>query len=226
VFIDPLRGLNDGGDENRCAQYRRRDRNGAALPSGSFCNPACAGSMAAVHPRQHPQADPAPEENLLRHLLTSILCALQIACSAAGEDEAEKLETIRGAALAAGNSNLDVREAKVDGTNLPEGCCDVIVMRHVYHYLTEPAAVNQDVLRALFPGGLFVVVDFPPTWLLRLFTPDGVDEARQGHGMETTDVLEELRAAGFAEVQAIESWNARRIAPDTCALVLRKPTAR
>lgn len=143
----------------------------------------------------------------------------------ATEMEAEKLETIRAGAAEAGLSNVEVREAKVDGTNLPEACCNAIVMRHVYHHLTEPAAVNGDVLRALAPGGYFVVVDFLPTWYLRLFTPDGVSETRNRHGIEPNDALRELREAGFEEVQAIEDWNQSWLGPDSYALVLRKPLA-
>lgn len=144
----------------------------------------------------------------------------------ATEIEAEKREEISAAAQEAGATNLEVREAKIDGTNLPDACCRAIWMRHVYHHLSDPAAVNASVWRALEPGGYFVVVDFPPTWYLRFVAPEGVGESRSGHGIEPADALAELRAAGFAEVQVIKDWNRTWIGPDSYALVLRKEDAR
>jgi predicted methyltransferase len=144
----------------------------------------------------------------------------------ATEIEAEKRETIAAAAEEAGATNLEVREARIDGTNLPEGCCRAIWMRHVYHHLSDPAAVNASVWRALEPGGFFVVVDFPPTWYLRFLAPEGVGESRSRHGIEPADALAELRAAGFTQVAVIKDWNPSWIGPDSYALVLRKGDAR
>jgi predicted methyltransferase len=144
----------------------------------------------------------------------------------ATEIEAEKRETIAAAAEEAGATNLEVREARIDGTNLPEGCCRAIWMRHVYHHLSDPAAVNASVWRALEPGGFFVVVDFPPTWYLRFLAPEGVGESRSRHGIEPADALAELRAAGFTQVAVIKDWNPSWVGPDSYALVLRKGDAR
>ncbi|MEN8158559.1 MAG: methyltransferase domain-containing protein [Myxococcota bacterium] len=144
----------------------------------------------------------------------------------ATEIEAEKREEIAATAAEAGVTNVEVREAKVDATNLPDGCCGAIWMRHVYHHLTDPGAVNAGVFRALEPGGFFVVVDFPPTWYLSFFEVEGVGESRGGHGITPEAALAELRAAGFSEVRVIEDWNARWIGPSSYALVLRKGEAR
>jgi ubiquinone/menaquinone biosynthesis C-methylase UbiE len=144
----------------------------------------------------------------------------------ATEIEAEKRETIAAAAEEAGVTNLEVREAKFDGTNLPDACCRAIWMRHVYHHLSDPAAVNASVWRALEPGGFFVVVDFPPTWYLRFLAPEGVGESRSRHGIEPADALGELRAAGFTQAEVIKDWNPSWIGPDSYALVLRKEDAR
>jgi predicted methyltransferase len=48
------------------------------------------------------------------------------------------------------------------GTNLPEGCCDSIVMRLVYHHLTKPAEIDASLFRSLKPGGLLAVIDEEP----------------------------------------------------------------
>jgi SAM-dependent methyltransferase len=138
---------------------------------------------------------------------------------------AEQRDAIRAAAAAAGLGNVEVVEAQVAATGLPSACCDAILLRHVYHHLTEPAALNRDLLRALAPGGLLVIVDFPPTWYLRPFTPDGVGAERSRHGIAPADALRELRAAGFAEVKVIEPWTSAWLGPDSYALVLRRPAA-
>jgi predicted methyltransferase len=141
----------------------------------------------------------------------------------ATELEAEKQDAIRTAAREAGLANVEVRQAELAATGLPAACCDAVFMRHVYHHLTEPAALDADLLRALRPGGVLVVVDFPPNWLLRLFTPEGVGPERSRHGIEPADALRELRAAGFEEVRRIEPWETRWLGPDTYALLLRAP---
>jgi len=143
----------------------------------------------------------------------------------ATELEAEQREEIRSAAARAGVANLEVIEAELAATGLPAACCDAVFMRHVYHHLTEPAAIDRDLLRALEPGGLLVVVDFPPTWYLRLFTPEGVGKERSRHGIEPEAALQELLAAGFERVELIEDWNERWLGPDSYALVVRKPAA-
>jgi SAM-dependent methyltransferase len=47
-------------------------------------------------------------------------------------------------------------------TNWPAGCCDAILLRNVFHYLTEPAAMIRSLAASLKPGGRLAIVDFPP----------------------------------------------------------------
>jgi ubiquinone/menaquinone biosynthesis C-methylase UbiE len=141
----------------------------------------------------------------------------------ATEIETEKQEAIRTAARAAGLANVEVVPAQLTSSGLPADCCEAIFMRHVYHHLSDPAAVDRDLLRALRPGGVLVVVDFPPTWYLRPFTPEGVGEERSRHGIEASDALIELLAAGFGQARRIEPWHERWLGPDTYALVVRRP---
>jgi ubiquinone/menaquinone biosynthesis C-methylase UbiE len=143
----------------------------------------------------------------------------------ATEIEAEKQDAIRSAAREAGLANVTVLPAQLDATGLPSACCDAIFMRHVYHHLGEPAAIGRDLLRALRPGGVLVVVDFPPTWYLRPFTPEGVGPERSRHGIEPADALRELLAAGFGLSRRIEPWQERWLGPDSYALVLVRPAA-
>lgn len=141
----------------------------------------------------------------------------------ATEIETEKQDAIRAAAREAGLGNVEVLPAQLTSTGLPGACCAAIFMRHVYHHLSDPAAVDRDLLRALRPGGVLVIVDFPPNWLLRLFTPEDVGPERSRHGIEPADALRELRAAGFEEVERVEPWETHWLGPDSYALVLRRP---
>jgi ubiquinone/menaquinone biosynthesis C-methylase UbiE len=133
----------------------------------------------------------------------------------------EQLEALRGTARDAGLANVEVVQAEPAATGLPTACCDAILLRDVYHHLTQPREVARDLLRALAPGGVLVVVDFGSTWYLRPFTPEGVDAARAGHGIELEAALRELAEVGFAEVRRIEPWTRRWLGPDPWALVLR-----
>jgi ubiquinone/menaquinone biosynthesis C-methylase UbiE len=137
----------------------------------------------------------------------------------------KKLDEIRAAAAEAGVANVEVLPAEIEGTGLPDGCCAAVFMRHVYHHLSDPAAVNRDLLRTLAPGARLVVVDFPPTWYLAPFAPEGVGEERTGHGITADAALRELESAGFEKVEVIADWDAHWFGPDGYALVLRKPAA-
>jgi predicted methyltransferase len=143
----------------------------------------------------------------------------------ATEIETEKRDAIAAEAKEQGLANVQVLEAQLASTGLPAGCCRAVFMRHVYHHLTDPAAIDRDLLRALEPGGLLVIVDFPPTWYLVPFAPEGVGEERTDHGIEIDAALRELIAAGFETVQVIEDWDTGWLGPDSYALVLRKPSA-
>ncbi len=143
----------------------------------------------------------------------------------ATEIEAEKRAEIEAEASERGFANLTVLEAQVASTGLPTGCCRALFMRHVYHHFSEPAALDADLLRALEPGARLVIVDFPPTWFLVPFAPEGVGEERSEHGIEIDAALRELGAVGFETVQVIADFAPHWFGPDGYALVLRKPSA-
>jgi SAM-dependent methyltransferase len=118
---------------------------------------------------------------------------------------------------------VEVIEAQLAATGLPDRCCDAVFLRNVWHHLGDPDAIARDIQRALVPGGRLVVIDFPPTWYLAPWSPEGVGEERTGHGITIDAALRELTGAGFAHVETIASWTPRWIGPDGYALVLRAP---
>jgi len=141
------------------------------------------------------------------------------------EIDTEALEQIRAVVAAATLENVTVVRAHARETGLPISCCDAILLRRVYHHLTDPAATNTSLLRALRPGGALAVIDFPPTlsWLWS-WPPRGVPRNRGGHGVEARLVIEEVTASGFELVQVIDDWPGRSPLTSYCA-VFRRPLA-
>lgn len=125
----------------------------------------------------------------------------------------ESLERVRAAVGAAGLANVTLVHSLADDTRLPANCCDAIVLRRVYHHLTDAAAIDASLLRALRPGGLLAVIDFPP--LLSGVWP-------LNHGVDAALVTEEVVGSGFQLVHVIEEWPGRGPLPSYCAL-FRKP---
>lgn len=133
------------------------------------------------------------------------------------EIDPARLRRLQEAVLAAKLANVTVVEAHSSETGLPANCCDAIVLRRVYHHLSDPAATNLDLLRALRPGGVLAIIDFPPmfSWLWPW---------RTGHGMAAGLVVEEVTAGGFTLVKVIEDWPGRGPLKSYCA-IFRKPEA-
>ena len=142
------------------------------------------------------------------------------------EIDPEALEQIRAAVAAATIDNVTVVHAQAHDTGLPTGCCDAVLLRRVYHHLTDPASTNVDLLRTLRPGGVLAIIDFPPMlpWLWP-WVPKGVPQNRGGHGVAVHLVVEEVTASGFELVQVIEDWPGRGPLASYC-VVFRKPRDR
>lgn len=118
----------------------------------------------------------------------------------ATEVDPEKIEAIRKAAAEAKQTNLRVVTGGDRITGLPAGCCDAAYMRFVYHHFVAPEDIGRDLHAALKPGGMLVVIDFPPSRLLSLFSRLPSSKRRGGHGVRPTEVATELTAAGFRVV--------------------------
>ncbi len=140
----------------------------------------------------------------------------------ATELEAEQQEEIREAAREAGLGNIVVVQAGTTDIGVPEGCCDAIFMRNVYHHLTQPAEIDASIYRALRPGGVFAVIDFLPSFWLAPFTPKGLPKERSGHGVTPEHLTREVEAAGFELVRVEDDWPGGLFADPFCAL-FRKP---
>jgi len=116
---------------------------------------------------------------------------------------AEEREDIAKAAAEAGARQLVVEEAQIASTSLPPASCDAVFLRGVYHHLTEPGSFGADLFATIRPGGRLVVIDFPPTPWLWLWTPTGIPGGRGGHGIRPELLVQELEAAGFVRSQTV-----------------------
>jgi ubiquinone/menaquinone biosynthesis C-methylase UbiE len=129
------------------------------------------------------------------------------------EIDPAKLRALREAVAEARLSNVTVVDAKTSESGLPAGCCDAIVLRRVYHHVTEPVATNASLLRALRPGGLLAVIDIPPLFLF----PN-----RSSFGIAPQIVIDEVTASGFEMLQLQTDWPGRGPFASYCA-VFQKP---
>lgn len=120
-----------------------------------------------------------------------------------------------------GLSNVTLVTASEDTTGLSPGCCDAIVMRGVYHHLTQPELTLAGIVEALKPGGRLVVVDFAPTVLLAAYSSS---KLRSGHGVDRQAVLREVTRAGLEAVSSIDPYPGLWPLP-AYALVFRKAVA-
>jgi ubiquinone/menaquinone biosynthesis C-methylase UbiE len=130
----------------------------------------------------------------------------------ATELSAARLDHMRDAAAEAGHDNFSVIEAGVTRTNLPDGCCDALFSRNVYHHLTEPDAINADIHRALRSRGRLLIIDFPPGGALDAVRPPETAARHGGHGTPAVTVVDEVTAAGFDLERGPEPWRGRMYA--------------
>jgi ubiquinone/menaquinone biosynthesis C-methylase UbiE len=130
----------------------------------------------------------------------------------ATEIDPDRLEALRAMLAEAELANVTIVEAKSRDSGLPAGCCDAIVLRRVYHHVTDPAETNASLLRALRPGGLLAVIDFPPPFFI----------GRGSLGVPAQSVVDEVTASGFEMLELRTDWPGRGPLETYCAL-FRKP---
>ena len=134
------------------------------------------------------------------------------------ELDEEKRKALEGEVNSRGLANIVVLQAAEKQTNLPNECCDGIVLRRVYHHLTAPVEMDASLLRSLKPGGELAIIDFAPRkWLSESDPVKGVPANRGGHGIPKNILIEELTNAGFKVDKVYDDW------PDGYCVVFRKP---
>jgi ubiquinone/menaquinone biosynthesis C-methylase UbiE len=132
-----------------------------------------------------------------------------------------QLAGIRESLKREGLTNVTVLEGAAASTNLPIACCDAIFLRHVYHHIGAVAAFNKSLNASLKSGGRLAIIDFVP--LSGSTLPDGVPANRGGHGIPTSVVIDEMRAAGLRHVRTIDKWPPNDKQPTYFLALFTKP---
>ena len=130
----------------------------------------------------------------------------------------DKLANLKKEVARKGLTNVKVVKGDLVGTNLPDSCCQSIFMRRVYHHFTDPGRMDDALFRALNPGGLLAIIDFPPT--IGLPPLAGVPRNRGGHGIPKNILIQELKSAGFIIVSQPKDWPNQG---DYCVIARRPP---
>ena len=112
----------------------------------------------------------------------------------------ERLTALQGTVGSSGLAHITVVEGGPDRTNLPDGACDALFMRNVYHHFGDPRAMNRSIVAALAPGARVAIVDFRPR---------GTEASRPGdrdengsHGVSAEAVSREMQEAGLRPIDS------------------------
>lgn len=115
----------------------------------------------------------------------------------ATELSVERLGDLAARKSRRGLANLEVVVARSDDTGLPDGACDAVYLRHVFHHLPDRQAVAERLARATTPGARIAVIDFPPGVLW--FHGDD-------HGVRADDVSAAFLSAGWRQRERRDDW--------------------
>ncbi len=139
------------------------------------------------------------------------------------EIDPRELGRIRSAVAAAHLANVTVVQASASDSGLPANCCDAIILRRVYHHLTDPTDTDRSLYQALRSGGQLAVLDFRPSILTWPWTPKGLPPNREGHGIDPMIVADELKHAGFEYMSMDDPWPGSSFLSSYCLMFTKAP---
>lgn len=114
----------------------------------------------------------------------------------------DRVNTLRAKTAGSGLTQITVVSGDPIKTNFPDGACDAVFMRSVYHHFSNPAAMNASISAALKPGARLGIVDFTPPPGSEAACP--ADRGKDGmHGITAATLSRELADAGFEPVSSV-----------------------
>jgi ubiquinone/menaquinone biosynthesis C-methylase UbiE len=123
----------------------------------------------------------------------------RVFASELGED---RVNALRAKTAGRGLTQITVVSGDPIKTNFPDGACDAVFMRSVYHHFSNPAAMNASIGAALKPGARLGIVDFSPPPGSEAACP--ADRGKDGmHGITAATLSRELADAGFEPVSSV-----------------------
>jgi ubiquinone/menaquinone biosynthesis C-methylase UbiE len=99
--------------------------------------------------------------------------------------------------------NMSVVVGSKDATGLPDACCDAMLLRLVYHHMSDRAAMRASLKQSLRADALLVVIELD----------------QNGHGIEAQRLVDEMTADGFQVVSRHPDWGGHG---DHYAVVFRR----
>jgi len=87
-------------------------------------------------------------------------------------------------------TNMSLVVGETDDTRLPEACCDAILLRFVYHHMSNRNDMRSNLRRSLRPGGLLVVVE----------------KEERGDGVPSDSLIADMITTGFEVVSRHPEW--------------------
>ena len=121
---------------------------------------------------------------------------------------AAQLGALREQVARDGLTTVTVVEGAVASANLPEACCDAILVRDAYHHFAQATDMVKSLAAALKPGGRLAIIDFPPRV--------------GGHGV-TPEVVEREVGAVLTHVSTTRDWSPQSQPASLFLVVFRKP---
>ncbi|HSC25780.1 MAG TPA: methyltransferase domain-containing protein [Vicinamibacterales bacterium] len=107
----------------------------------------------------------------------------------------ERVKTLQQNVARSGVVQITVVAGDPVRTNFPDGACDALFMRNVYHHFADPASMDASIAAAVKAGGKVAIVDFTPP---NTEASTAADRSRDGmHGVSQESVTRELKEAGF-----------------------------
>jgi ubiquinone/menaquinone biosynthesis C-methylase UbiE len=121
----------------------------------------------------------------------------------ATEVQVEMLKLLAARITRAGLANVQLIMGTEHKANLPERCCDLVLLVDVYHELSDPPGVMAGIRRALRERGRLVLVEYRGE--------DPKVAIKPEHKMTLAQIKKELESLGFAFVASHEDLPDQRV---------------